>query len=119
MPGQTGMARMMVSKSRKPNRPLNASNSFDSVGSTISRFSAMALSWRFWVKLSFSVGGRSVMDVMPRARYAEAFTGPTPARWPMWSRPSGQQRAMKGHSYGSKQWAPYHYIGDGAGEHLA
>jgi len=47
MPGQTGMARMIVSKSRKPSRQSKGSSSRASVGSTMMRFSAIALSWRF------------------------------------------------------------------------
>jgi len=32
------------------------------------RFSVIALSWRFCVKLSFSRAGKPPIDVMPRAR---------------------------------------------------
>src|SRR5205823_620377 len=70
VPGHTGMARAIVSKSRKPNRAgaMKGWSSCASVRSTMIRFSAIALSWRRWVKLSFSLAGRSAMLVIPRAR---------------------------------------------------
>jgi hypothetical protein len=60
----------MVSKSRKPSRfaEMKGSSSFASVGSTMRRFSAMALSWRFCEKLSFSFGGRSRIQWIPRSK---------------------------------------------------
>src|SRR5438034_1354784 len=63
MPGHTGIARAIVSKSRKPRGATSRGfSSPASVGSTMIRFSAIALSWRRWVKLSFSFAGNSPTD---------------------------------------------------------
>ena len=99
---------MIVSKSRKPSRSAEVKglSSLARVGSTMRRFSAIALSCRRCWKLSRSFGGRSRIHWMPRWKYAAARLGPTPHSCTMWSGESGQQRFIKGHSRGSEQCRP-------------